>query len=43
MSPALRDSFVANAPKTVRKVRALDAEALVLQRKLEYDATLEAI
>ena len=37
MSPALRDSFVANAPNTGRKVHELDAEALVQQRKLEDD------
>ena len=37
MSPAFRDSFVANAPDSVRKVHELDAEALVQQRKLEDD------
>ena len=29
MSPALRDSFVTNAPNTVRIVHELDAEVLV--------------
>ena len=43
MSPALRDSFVEYAPNTVRKVHALDAEALLLQRRLEDEATHEAI
>ena len=37
MSPELRDSFVSNTPNTVRKVHKLDAEALVLQQRLDDD------
>ena len=43
MSPALQDNFVEYAPNTVRKVHALDAEAILLQRRLEDEATHEAI
>ena len=43
MSPAFRDSFVANAPDSVRKVHELDAEALVYQRKLEEDEAAETL
>ena len=43
MSPALRDSFVEYAPNTVRKVHALDAEALLLQRRLEDKSAHQVI
>ncbi|CAN0305731.1 unnamed protein product, partial [Laminaria digitata] len=43
LAPALRDSLAANAPNTVRRVHALDEEALLLQHKLEDEETQEAL
>ncbi|CAN0406538.1 unnamed protein product, partial [Laminaria digitata] len=43
MEPAMRESFVANAPRTVQKVHTMDADAQVAQRKLEDDEAAEAL
>ncbi|CAN0486190.1 unnamed protein product [Laminaria digitata] len=43
MGPAMRQSFVANAPLTVQKVHTMDADAQVAQRKLEDEEAAEAL
>ena len=42
-SRGLRAGMIAKAPLTVRKVHALDAEAIVLQHRLEDEASRDAI